>query len=68
MLSEETKLQDEKLLSIGADLKSSLDFMVRVNLEQRSKQERRSLGRLPELERLKLSELGQGHLGALPDA
>lgn len=49
----------------GADLRSSLDFMVRVNLDQRSKQERRSLGRLPELERLKLSELGQGHLGAL---
>lgn len=65
MLKAEAAAQDEKLLSLGADLRSTLDFMVRVNLDARGARRPKELGQLPELQALNLSEVGQGHMAEI---
>ncbi|CAK9008202.1 unnamed protein product [Durusdinium trenchii] len=55
VMKQDATAQDEKLLSLGSDLRSVLDFMVRVNLDARGGPNG-PLGELPELQNLNFSE------------
>ncbi|CAJ1358771.1 unnamed protein product [Effrenium voratum] len=65
-MRQDAKAQDEKLLALGADLRSVLDFMVRVNIDSRGGPSRRLAAELaPELRQLGLTEVGKAQLAEL---
>ncbi|CAJ1407568.1 unnamed protein product [Effrenium voratum] len=66
LMRQDAKAQDEKLLALGADLRSVLDFMVRVNIDSRGGPSRRLAAELaPELRQLGLTEVGKAQLAEL---